>query len=225
MTEMATIGWQDCWLTRVRQMEGLLNLPRLSYFSKTSGKRLSSVLKSKFDRYWIDSVNEIKTNSLDNNDHNKLRVYKTFKSSFTREPYINLVRNRNQRSALSRLRVSSHNLAIELGRQTCPVTPVERRICTFCKPDHTTTHQPCIDNEFHFLTQCNLFTVKRNCLYGKMSSLVSGFKHLSDEQKFVTLLSPTTSRAAKLASKFIKEMFEVRKKTDIGQPVNEHNLG
>ena len=134
MDDMARSG-MDCWLTRVRQIEGLLDIPRHLKYSKTSGKHLTSLLKSKFDRYWIDKINEIKTTGSDTTDHNKLRTYKTLKVSFTREPYIMLVRNRNQRSNLTRLRVSSHNLAIESGRKTRPVTPIDQRICLYCKPE------------------------------------------------------------------------------------------
>ena len=52
MTEMADQG-HDSWLTRVTQMESLLKLPRTLQFSKTSGKKISSILKSKFDRIWF----------------------------------------------------------------------------------------------------------------------------------------------------------------------------
>ena len=224
MEDMAMTG-QDCWLTRVRQFEGLLNIPRHLKFNKTSGKHLTSILKSKFDRHWIDKINEIKTAGTDTTDHNKLRTYKTLKSSFTREPYIALVRNRNQRSNLTRLRVSAHNLAIESGRKTRPVTPIEQRICLYCKPETTnqpTTGQPqtsSLDTEFHFLVQCQYFAIKRNCLFGKMSSIVQGFNNLSDELKFVKLMTPTSPKATKLVNKFIKTMVEIRNKIDTGQPI------
>ena len=225
MDDMARSGL-DCWLTRVRQIEGLLDIPRHLKHSKTSGKHLTSLLKSKFDRYWIDKINEIKTTGSDTTDHNKLRTYKTLKSSFTREPYITLVRNRNQRSNLTRLRVSSHNLAIESGRKTRPVTPINQRICLYCKPEphnHPPTRppplgappSPSVDTEFHFLMQCQYFAIKRGCLFGKMSSIIQGFNNLSDEHKFVTLLTPTSPRAAKLANKCIKIMFDARNKIDL----------
>ena len=46
MTEMANNGY-DSWLTRVTDMEKVLKLPRL-HFSKLSGKKIKSLLKSKF---------------------------------------------------------------------------------------------------------------------------------------------------------------------------------
>ena len=65
-------------------------------------------------------------------DHNKLRLYKTFKGSFKQEPYLSIVNNRNQRAWLSRYRISAHILRIESGRYTSPVTPVAQRVCVYC---------------------------------------------------------------------------------------------
>ena len=45
----------------------------------------------------------------------------------------------------SRLRLSSHNLAIETGRYTS--IPRRERICTFCNTN-------VVENEFHFLLAC-----------------------------------------------------------------------
>ena len=47
----------DRWLTRVDQMPDLLNLPTMRY-SKSSGRRLTACLQSKFDRDWLDAVQE-----------------------------------------------------------------------------------------------------------------------------------------------------------------------
>ena len=72
---------------------------------------MTSLLKSKFDRFWLDKIKTPKIGT-DGLDHNKLRTYKNLKASFTREPYLDLIRNRNQRSFITMLCVSSHNLAI-----------------------------------------------------------------------------------------------------------------
>ena len=241
MTEMTDMcnGGHDTWLTRVTQIERHLNLPRMNYFSKTSGKAMTSCLKSKFDRFWLDKIKTPKIGT-DGLDHNKLRTYKNLKASFTREPYLDLIRNRNQRSFLSRLRVSSHNLAIERGRYTRPVTPIEQRFCTYCKPTTTRPSPPgtpptppwCTaprrtsttaqaDTEFHFLLECPMFEIERNCLFGKMSSIEPDFTLLKKEEKFVKLLGPTNVQMAKLSKKLIKIMFEARNKLDLGQTINQ----
>ena len=92
----------DCWLTRVNKMESLLKITKPRTYNKTSGKVITSALQSKFARYWLDKINEFKSKEADNLNHNKLRTYCTFKASFTTEPYLALVRNRNQRLFLTR---------------------------------------------------------------------------------------------------------------------------
>ena len=221
---------QDCWLSRVNQIQNLLNITTPRIYNKASGKHISSRLQSKFDRHWLDKVNEIKTRNSDNLNHNKLRTYCTFKASFTMEPYLSLVRNRNQRSFISRLAVGSHTLAVELGRRTRPATPLEQRVCVYCQsppasagtpslppgPSTQEAGHPPVDTEHHFLVKCSTFAVQRNCLYGKIKTLLPNFDLLTDEEKFVQLVCPVSAQAAKLFNKFIKMMFESRAKIDEG---------
>ena len=173
---------------------------------------------------------DCKTN--DQSDHNKLRTYRTFKSSFTREPYIDLVRNRNQKSSLARLRTGSHFLGIERGRWTRPVTPVNLRICAYCLPPSTSTPSapspgpppPAgpVDNEFHFTIKCSRFESERNLIFEQLSSLLPGFLNFSDNEKFATLMCPVKPQTAKISNKFIKQMFELREQID--KESNDPNL-
>ena len=63
-------------------------------------KQLMEFLKNElnkfFDRFWIDEINLVKADENGIN-HNKLRFYAKLKSSFSREPYLDLVQSRNQR--------------------------------------------------------------------------------------------------------------------------------
>ena len=49
-----------------------------------------------------------------------------------------------------------------------------------------------------------------------MDILHPGFKQLTDEKKFATLMCPTNPQAAKLANRFIKLMFDKRGEIDAG---------
>ena len=108
---------------------------------------------------WKKEVNLIKLGE-DQVDHNKLRFYRNIKASFTLEPYIQLVRNRNQRAWLTRLRTSTHTLRVELGRYTVPVTPLSDRTCLYCNQnaslglpsndDESHLDSPPVDDESHF---------------------------------------------------------------------------
>ena len=205
----------DNWLSRVEQIANLFNIPKTIFFNKSSGRRILKSLKSSFDIHFLNKINEFKGSNLDNLDHNKLRTYKTIKSSFTRELYIDLVRNRNQRCFLSRLRVSSHNLHIELGRHTRPVTPAGERFCKYCSlqppPCPTCPASSCqctavslsaqpaaVDCEFHFLAQCPVFDAARNTLFTRLNELDPHFTTLSLTDKFKTMLCPTSAISVKL---------------------------
>ena len=232
MTEMTRRG-QDCWLYRVNKIEKLLKFPGKEQFRLIKpGRRISIILRSKFDAFWLKQINEIKNNKPDNLDHNKLRIYKQFKSSFTREPYLQSVRNRNQRSSLTRLRVSAHQLATELGRRTRPVTPYNQRFCSYCQTDsqpNQTSNSALlprsggrfIDSEIHFLLFCERFKDARNCLLSKLALFIPGLKDLSKEQQFLTLMCPTSPQPTKLVNRFIKTMFEKRGKIDAGEVVGQ----
>ena len=66
---------------------------------------------------------------------------------------LNFVRVKKCRQAIARLWCSSHRLEIEAGRWHKPIrTPVENRKCKRCDV---------IENEFHFLFECPLYSELR----------------------------------------------------------------
>ena len=216
----------DCWLTRVNKIQQLLNIPDRPMFKRVQGKKVTNLVKSKFDKHWLDTLNSTGSNNSNltgQSDHSKLRTYRTFKSSFTREPYVDLIRNRNQKSFIARLRTGSHHLNIERGRWTRPVTPVEQRICAYCKPTNNPTPRspcsgppptPCVDNEYHFLMSCPRFDEVRTTAFEDIALNLSNFCGLSQKQKFSTLLCPTQAVTAKIVNRLIREMFQLREKID-----------
>ena len=224
MSDMAQKG-EDCWLLRVNKIVELLNIGFVSSSSVNSmSKRISSIIKSKFESHWIDKINEFKGNKEDDNDHNKLRVYKSFKACFKMEPYLDLVRNRNQRCSLTRLRISAHNLRSETGRRMRPYIPYDQRVCMFCKTDkNSLPNQTCngnvefVDNEAHFLTVCTRFENTRSIFFNKLAPLIPGFGELSKDDKLLTLMCPTSAQSAKLINRYIQFMFDKRAKIEGGE--------
>ena len=215
MREMSSSG-VDCWLTRVKKIQTLLNIPDRPLFKRGQGKKTTCLVRGKFDRFWLDCINSKNNSDLisaDQADHNKLRTYRVFKSSFTREPYLDLVRNRNQRSFITRLRTGSHHLHIETGRWTRPVTPVDQRTCSVCTPvssgPGSQTH---IDDEYHFLMSCPKFKNVREIAFQDVSLVSPEFANLSEKQQFCALLCPTQPKIAKITNQLVKQMFELREK-------------
>ena len=77
---------------------------------------MTGLIRSKYDRFWLDCVNSTRggnQNPTNPSEHNKIRAYRVLKLSFTRESYIDLMRNRNQNSFIARPRTGSHYLNIE----------------------------------------------------------------------------------------------------------------
>lgn len=121
---------------------------------------------------------------------------------------------------ITRLRNSAHNLNIERGRYQG--LAIEQRICKYC-PANTIQCEPNIDDEFHFLNKWKTFTISRNCLNGKFSSLEPNFKNITENQKFNRLLNPKTAQETKLINKFIKILFDWRENINNGFSIT--NLG
>jgi hypothetical protein len=205
MSDMSSLSdsGHDCWLTRVRQLEKLFSIPSLNSYTKkeAAGRIIKKRVQSVFDRFWLDEVKEEKI--VNGHNANKLRFYSTFKGSFSREPYIDLVQSRNQRSFLTRLRVSAHNLEIEKLRYSRPPIPASSRICRFCSSGE-------IGDEKHFLMKCDTFAIKRACFLGKMSSIIPGFCNLSSDAQLNTILCPKSTAAVKVVNKFTRIMFLAR---------------
>ena len=207
------------WFGRVEKIKTTLGL-KYSPFSKIDiiGQILKKQIKSKFEQFWIKEINKVKLGP-DNKNHNKLRYYATIKGCFQQEPYIDLVPNRSQRSEISRIRISISHLGVETMRYRIPKVPEEKRYCCYCTPGGVDNNlEGYVDNEEHFLVSCSSFTLKRNCLFGRMESISPGFLNLTPVKKTATLLCPTAVITAKLTNKYIQILFKIRKLLDDGIP-------
>ena len=192
----------DCWVDRISKIETLCKIKSFPSYIKTEmvKNNAKKIMHSIFDRFYIDQINQVRMGK-DMINHNKLRLYSTFKGSFKKEPYIDLVQSRNQRAWLSRLRCSAHHLEIETGRWA--KTPVNERFCKICDSRK-------IGDEFHLTMECKTFDTKRACFIGRMDSIIPGFKSLTKECQFKTLLCPTKSAAVKVTNQYLRILFLAR---------------
>ena len=99
-------------------------------------------LKEKFHR---ESFAEI------NSDQSKLRTYAKLKSEAGFEDYLKSMKNIMDRTAITKIRLSNHDLMIEKGRHEGLI--LNERLCPFCKNT--------IENEQHFLLNCETFNALR----------------------------------------------------------------
>ena len=121
------------------------------------------------------------SNGKDDNSGNKLRTYRLYKSTFKTETYVKLNMRRDQRRILSKFRSCNLPLAIETGRYTKPKTPLQDRICKFCSMNS-------IEDETHFLIDCDFYNDLRYDLFESASILNENFHHLNSEEKLCFLM-------------------------------------
>ena len=93
----------------------------------------------------------------------KLTFYHKVKSTFGLEPYL-ACKNFKNRSNTTQLRISAHKLQIERGRYIN--LPREKRTCLWCQ---TTLGQDYIEDESHFLFNCDLYQGLRNKLIANLN--------------------------------------------------------
>ena len=138
----------------------------------------------------------------------KLEFYNTLKHKFEPEKYL-LISNAKHRNALSRLRISAHNLYIERGRYTKPLTPRDERICLFCAYN---LNLSVVESELHAINCCGLYSAIRNNIH---TTLTSKFKttillthdlfiNTSDSHHFNTLAGKMAFYILEINEKFDK---------------------
>ena len=93
----------------------------------------------------------------------KLRNYKCLKTTPGLEPYLFRLKNQKMATALSRFRLSSHPLEIELGRHARPKIHKELGFCRVCT-------QKQVEDEMHFLLVCPSYYERRETLFNQIEN-------------------------------------------------------
>ena len=156
-------------------------------------------LYTNFTQKWLSDVNDSRTNP-------KLRSYCLFKSEFRMEDYFSTIRDRKHIIALLRFRTSSHNLRIELGRHTIPITPIEERTCKFCPSG-------AIDDEIHLMLDCNFHSHERNIFLKSIEDITS-ISNFNKRDGFSTIMSSKSPTIQNALGKFIHGCFQRRQNSE-----------
>ena len=129
----------------------------------------------------------------------QLKTLLILKDNFVCEDYLLSVSNIGNRTALTKFRLSNHNLMIEKGRYTN--IQLCDRSCPFC-PDK-------VESEIHFLIQCPIYTELRREMLDKIATTVQGFYYPEDEH-FLFWFLLRNPLIANLSGNFIKLSMELR---------------
>lgn len=170
-------------------------------------------LKERLSKHFMDKcINEIH----DSDKYPKLRTYKTFKSEFKSENYLTWPCSKGHTVALTKFRLSSHNLAIETGRYTRPKTPSSERKCTLCEEDQ-------VEDEKHFLLQCPYYREERMTLLDSIRQINPSVDTLNETLKFTNIMTNNTKENITALGKFISKCMKKRYNKIAGQRDNDNN--
>ena len=113
------------------------------------------------------------------------------------------MKNGKHRIALSRLRLSCHQLMIEKGRHHRPSLERSERKCPHCKDK--------IEDECHFITSCPLYLTERGELYAEIRRNSILFDEIpTDKQKFIFILSNENVEVLKKLAAYVYKSFSIR---------------
>ena len=144
-------------------------------------------MKNDFAQNWEEKVQ----------DKVKLRTYKGYKHTFGTENYLKVNLDRSERSFISQFRLRILPLRIETGRFNR--TPLEERLCTLCNSE-------AVEDENHFLYECEKYQVERKSLMDKACELDNTFKDLDYNDRSDFLFS----KMSRQVGKFIKRAYNTR---------------
>ena len=115
------------------------------------------------------------------NQKNKLRTYRLLKKNCLYENYLSIVTNAKHRAALTKLRISAHNLEIETGRYK--KIPSSSRKCTVCDQNK-------VEDEMHFLLECKLYENERTQMFKEINLIQCNNTNIN---KMITMLTNSSS--------------------------------
>ena len=129
----------------------------------------------------------------------KLRTYAKFKTDIGKEEYLDTMENIWDRTALTKFRLSNHDLMIEKGRHEG--LDEHQRWCPFC--------EDIVETEQHFLLECNTFGSHRTQFFTEIGDVNPDFGELDEEQKFCYLLSEP--EVARLVGNHLNKTLAIRR--------------
>ena len=121
----------------------------------------------------------------------KLRTYINFKQHYMTETYVKSYLSRQQRSLLAQFRTGILPLRLETGRfhnardhTTGKIRKlaVHERTCLICYSDY-------VEDEFHFVFNCNKYSLPRLFLFQQISAIKPDFLFVSDVEKLNYMLN------------------------------------
>lgn len=163
----------NCWLGQFKKICNSVNF-KFNFENITDNdiQRLKQHLHNIYQKQWKDSITTNKKLS---------PVYSKIKINMNYEPYLDQIYSFKKRKHLTRFRISAHCLQIEKGRHGNLRKEKSKRLCTSCPNS--------IEDEYHFVINCPRYNDQRSKLFDEVNKYCPNFQLLSDENKFLYLLT------------------------------------
>ena len=185
-------SWENTMLKQINELDlqcMLAPVPNKTICLKQAREKLNQIDR----QHWEDSL---LCNGRDESNGNKLRTYRTYKTTLSTECYVKSNMRRDHRRILARFRSCNLPLAIETGRFTKPKTPLNERLCGFCEAS-------VIEDETHLLISCSFYSDLRHELFQNASDVNTNFESMSDSEKLIFLMK-TDILQTKIASTLLQ---------------------
>ena len=134
------------------------------------------------------------------NNSNRLEMYSRYKHEFELENYLDFIKDKRFRFALTKFRLASHDLAIERGRYEN--IGRNERICRYCNGNF-------VENEYHFLLVCPFYRELRQ------RYMKPYYCHWPTLNKFEDLMCKRNKNTVLNLSKFIYFAFKSRQMSNL----------
>ena len=189
------------WFTVLRRCLSHLGIDHVLYTSDPKEisyqvTKTKSILRSRALEKWHE-----KHASLRESTSSKLHLYSLTKSKFGYEGYLSSCTKHKARGSLTKVRISAHNMPIEVGRYMG--MDRSHRVCPFCSAES--------GDEEHYLCVCPdpLFLSKRTPLFGHFENICPGFLDSPSKQRVIMMLSSTNQNAISKISNFCQHILEI----------------
>ena len=145
-----------------------------------------------------------------------MNFYSIFKKDTKPAESLNFIKISDHKRHLVKLRLGNHTLRIETGRHTIPRTPEHQRLCKYCEQNK-------IENEQHFMLDCDLYENERKKLFEKINNKFPHFTQLNDTLKIMFLFNSIDPTVSKSTAAFINHAINTRKTNYISNHIQNSN--
>ena len=84
-----------------------------------------------------------------------------------------------------------------------PLKPQEQRLYLYCR-------NGCVDDEIHFLTECDIHTETRQRFVSNIKSHLDGYEDLPANGKVITVMTTSSKAVVKELAKFVYKAYQQR---------------